>query len=133
MRDITQFVVTFSLSYCYRFGTKRQLYTYWVAAVAAVTAVAAVAAVATVAAVGPVAATAAVAPVTAVATVGGPAQVFLPKSFLGRRPTFSKQKKHPKNKQTPNKERPFFDTMRIAPTPSLQFYDWSPAALVDQS
>jgi hypothetical protein len=28
---------------------------------------------------------------------------------------FGSAKKHPKNRQTPNKERPFFDTMRIAP------------------
>jgi hypothetical protein len=41
--------------------------------------------------------------------VGGPAQVFPPKRFfLGGRPLFPKRKKHPKNRQTPNKERPFF-------------------------
>jgi hypothetical protein len=50
-------------------------------------------------------------------TVGGPAQVFPPKRFFwGGRPLFPKRKKHSKNRQTPNKERPFFSTkMRIAP------------------
>ena len=42
--------------------------------------------------------------------LGGPAQVFPPKRFfLGGRPLFPKRKKHPKNRQTPNKESPFFD------------------------
>ena len=66
--------------------------------------------------------------------LGGPAQVFPPKRFfLGGRPLFPKRKKHPKNRQTPNKESPFFDQDENRPPPSSRFYDWSPAALVNQS
>jgi hypothetical protein len=41
--------------------------------------------------------------------VGAPGQVFPPKSFFWAGDLlFPKRKKHPKNRQTPNKERPFF-------------------------
>ncbi len=50
--------------------------------------------------------------------LGGPAQVFPPKRFfLGGRPLFPKRKKHSKNRQTPNKERPFFRPRWELPPP----------------
>ncbi len=46
---------------------------------------------------------------TAEALVGGPAQVFPPIIFFsGGRPNFSMHQNPPKNRQTPNKERPIF-------------------------
>ncbi len=48
--------------------------------------------------------------------IGGPAQVFPPILFFLRgRPIFSKCQKTPKNRQTPNKERPFFRHDEIPP------------------
>ena len=62
--------------------------------------------------------------------VGGPVQVYI---FLGGRPNFSKGQNPPKNRQTPNKERPIFWHDENHPLPSSRFYDWSPAVLVNQS
>ncbi len=60
----------------------------------------------------------------AILELGALAQVFPPKSFFGRETYFFRSAKNTqKNRQTPNKERPMFDTMRIAPPPSSQFYN----------
>ena len=61
--------------------------------------------------------------------LGGPAQVFPPKKNSGGRPTFSKTQKTPKkqkNRQMPNKKRPYFHHNENRSPPSLWFSDWSP-------
>jgi hypothetical protein len=56
--------------------------------------------------------------------VGGPAQVFPPIIFFRAGDLlFPKCKKHPQNRQTPNKERPFFHHDENRSPPSSQFSD----------